>query len=1050
MMKEEENKLKIASKHFVITAVAFLTTFAIEFFLLRSLSVYNTTIGTYLLIKDFLIQGVIVGIISLVLLFIAGYFKRNLIWGLYYLWVVLGCMFSFIIQTSNGLAMDVTYVWMLNKTGFDALKLQYLNGLSIVFVFVLVLLLFLSDFRISYEKGKDKKKHLYVRSKLLALIRMFFIDNAGESGENVDYPVLAKIKKEKQKSDFSGTGHELTNIRWNDKVRMFYFPYGIWASVKLFIGFSVASAMANSFSLKYLAIQNYLDKTGMSWFELLQRYMGIFWMRFTGTVDTPANFPIDEVVTFEFFQFFQPLLFWFCVIWIVRIIISVIGDLLCIWGLKGEPDRFASRLLARIFVILSLMLLLSIVAIPTWVFDAGTPYSVWQLMMLFGVFICLALAFRYIINFTSFDAAIEYGIRLFKKGSLLRRVIKVTMVLSMIPLLLAPSIVSMITIGPYTQGRRNEYVWEPAYIPTIDFTKWAYEADEIERIEPTVITTNETETLREIRIFDLDAAKINMKAYVGGVNWMSIDPSDVDIIYVNGTEYWISLLTLVSPPYQGDIDLWRAQHMLLTHSEKILAQEATSTKIVDIEQIFGLEEAPQIYYGEGGLWKEVDEVYLNIKGFQETHLPGYQGVSSYNDKPDYIYKGFWRALKFYGMWRWDFAQGDYEDISVLATRDTNERISKILLPGMNKESDAYPVVDNDGNIYLLYWLWVNRNSPNEFCDYPEHSQNQISRRFAVALVNLKNGEIDGYLMNQEKDDYVLSLYRSFYSQWDKSVPDWLKKQLRYPEEFFEKQIDVYNWYFQNDFQKWQRNEFYELTLDNSGNTMEDVRYIMMPINGNLTWSAVRLVEWYKGTTRNLAGMYIAPCGEETEKVYFVDFEGKTIIGPSVALSVIRSNPELTKHPYFNQWSSGNILMYSLGEKFYYSIPYYKKEVSTVLPQMVAVVNAQDQSMGFHIIQNPRDTAEVSMATTYAFQHIGVNTIEENEINGTLVDKEEYVEDGNTRWFLDIQITEGTTIEVLVKVEVLHREEISKIMNLKFGDAISVRVDQDRVVAEVLS
>lgn len=1048
MMKEimeEIRKLEIAPKHYVITAVAFLITFAVEFFLLRGLSVYNTTIGTYLLITGFLTKGIFIGIISFLLIIIAGYFKRNLVWGLYYLYVVLACMLSFTIQTGNGLAMDVTYVWILNKTGLDTLNLQYLNGLSIIFAFTLVLLLFLIDCRISYEKGKDGKKHFYVRSKLLGLIRIFLKDDE-TVGENADYPILVRTKKKKQKNSSS----EIENACWNDKVRMFSLPYGIWAAIKFSIGFSVASAMANSFSLKYLVIQNYLDKTGMSWFELLQRYMGIFWMRFTGNVNTPASFPINEAVTFEFFQFLQPLLFWFCVIWIVRIIISVIGEFLCISLLEVEINRFISRLVSRIFIIFSLVLLLQIVAIPTLVFDAGTPYGIWQLMIWFGVCICLALAFRYI----SLDAATEYLFGIITKGSLARRVFKVIMVFIVVLLLFVPSIVSMTTVGPYMQGRRSEYVWEPAYIPTIDFTKWAYETDEIERIDTAVITANETETLSKIRIFNLDTAKINMKAYVGGTNWMSIDPSDVDIICPNETEYWISLVTLVTPPYQEDTDLWRTQHMLLTHSEKILAQESASTKIVDIKQIFGLEETPQIYYGEGGLWKEVDEVYLDIKGFQETHIPEYQGPSAYNDKPDYVYKGFWKALKFYGMWRWDFAQGDYGDISVLTTRDTGERISKILLPGMDKESDAYPVADNDGNVYLLYWILVSRESPSEFCDYPEHSQNQISRKFAIALVNLKNGEIDGYLMNQEKDDYVLSLYRPFYSQWDKPVPDWLKRQLRYPEEFFEKQIDVYNWYFQDDFQKWQRNEFYEPTLDNSGNVMEDVRYIMMPINGNLTWSAVRLVEWYKGTTRNLAGMYIAPCGEETEKVYFVDFGGKTVIGPSVALSVVRSNAELTKHPNFNQWSSGNILMYSLGGEFYYSIPYYKQEAGTILPQMVAVVNAQDQSMGFHIIQNPRDSTEVSTGMTYAFQRIGVNVgtinLEKNKVNGTLVDKEDYVENGNTRWLLNIHTTEGTIIEVQAKVELLEVEVISEIINLKVGDVISVRLDQNGFVVEILS
>jgi len=1053
---EEKVEFKIGKKHIIVAVAMVLITFLLEYGLLRTLSVYNTTIGTYLLAGNFLIHGVLWGGLALVGLLIAGYFKRNLVWTAYYILMGVGSFVSLSVQVNSGLGLDVNYVWILNKTGFDALNLQYLNGLTIVFTFVLVALLFLSDFRISYQKGKDNKRHFYVHSKIVGLIRWLITKDRERVGDNPDYPIVAKIeeKQEEEKEEWGWRREprrkKATEPHWNDKVRLFSFSYGIWATIKFLIGFIVASMMVSSLALRYLIIQNYLAQTGMGWLDLIQRYLGIAWMRFTGTVTLPTNYPITQAVTFEVFQFFQPLIFWFCIVWAVRLILGLIGDIITV-DAEGGHTYLVSNLLSRFFAAIGLIMLPFVVAIPTWVFDAATPYAAWQLILVF-VAICLtAFALRFVVRFSLLEPVLEKFLGIFTKGHLLHRISKVIGLLSLIPLILAPTLISLATVEPYMQGRRYEYVWKPAYIPTIDFTKWAYELDEIEKTNATLITANETETLKEIRIFTLEAAKLNMKPLVGGVNWMSIDPSDVDIVYKDGAEYWATILTLVKPPYQGDVDVWRAEHMLLTHSEKMLMQDAATTNIRDVKEIFGLNETPQIYYGEEGLWKEVGEIYLNIPGFTETHLPDYQGPLTYNDEPDYVYRGFWRQWKFYGMWRWDFAQGDYGDINTLVVRDVNERVSRILLPGVNKESDAYPVVDDKGNIYLLYWLWITRDSPHGFGDYPENTLNQMSRRFAVALVNLKNGEIDGYLMNEERNDYLLSFYRSFYSQWDKPIPSWLEGQMRYPEEFLEKQIEVYNWYFQEDFQKWQRNEFYELTLDNAGNPIEDVRYIVMPINGKLTWCAVRLVEWYKGTTRNLAGMYVAPCGDKTGKVYFVDFKGQTIIGPDVALSIVRSNQEMkSKHPIFDQWKNGNILMYSINERFYYVIPYYKEEAAMLLPQMVTVVNAQDQSMGFYPIQNPKDPNEVSMATTYAFQRIGVKTTEEAVFNGTLVAKNEYIENGNTRWLLNIQLTDGTTIEVLAKVEKLTRESISKIVNLKVGDMISVRVDTTRVVMEILS
>src|SRR5437899_9298768 len=118
------------------------------------------------------------------------------------------------------------------------------------------------------------------------------------------------------------------------------------------------------------------------------------------------------------------------------------------------------------------------------------------------------------------------------------------------------------------------------------------------------------------------------------------------------------------------------------------------------------------------------------------------------------------------------------------------------------------------------------------------------------------------------------------------------------------QQNVYNFYFQTDPLQWQRNVFLQST--------EDTRFIITPINGTLTWAAVRLVEIYNSPSQNLAGLYIAPTGANTGQIYLIRFpEGTTIIGPNSAISAVKTDPtvkgQLTLLP---DWPTANILLYA--------------------------------------------------------------------------------------------------------------------------------------------
>ncbi len=144
-----------------------------------------------------------------------------------------------------------------------------------------------------------------------------------------------------------------------------------------------------------------------------------------------------------------------------------------------------------------------------------------------------------------------------------------------------PIMYAVLSGGAWVRAQSGQYInyqWNPAYVPTIQYTRWAYGLDSVPNASPLLInaTGTQSNTLDHIRIFTNESARLNMKPLVG-VNWMSIDNAPVDIVYYNGKEYWVSILQLAQAGIANDPDVWRTQHLLLTHSEKVLAVDAATT-----------------------------------------------------------------------------------------------------------------------------------------------------------------------------------------------------------------------------------------------------------------------------------------------------------------------------------------------------------------------------------------------------------------------------------------------------------------------------------------
>jgi len=315
-------------------------------------------------------------------------------------------------------------------------------------------------------------------------------------------------------------------------------PFLAWTTIKFLFALGIAAAIANDVALRFVTIQNYLVQTNSTWFVQVQNYFSILATRLSGTYQVSMTFGIDNVFTFEVFKFVLTIIGLAFAVLGVRLGISLLANAMV--GLSKRAFGMSLVALSNLFIIITLPIIYVVLSSGAWVYDVGTSFILSTL-----VIVMIGVAFM---------AGYKRTQRILH--------IKITRVKGLV--ILAIVLVSTITLpvyGTYLRAQSGQYInyqWNPAYVPTIQYTRWAYGVDSVTSADQSLITSsgNQTNTLDHIRIFTNESARLNMKPLVG-VNWMSINNAPVDIIYINCKEYWVSILQLVQASLQNDPDVWR-------------------------------------------------------------------------------------------------------------------------------------------------------------------------------------------------------------------------------------------------------------------------------------------------------------------------------------------------------------------------------------------------------------------------------------------------------------------------------------------------------------
>jgi hypothetical protein len=529
-----------------------------------------------------------------------------------------------------------------------------------------------------------------------------------------------------------------------------------------------------------------------------------------------------------------------------------------------------------------------------------------------------------------------------------------------------------------------------SYIPEIqkkiDITQWAADNDRVMQstIEDFTSQGNynnsfDPSDLVSVRQWDSVHSEKKMRNQIG-VNWMKL--ADSDIVYWQGSEYWVAPLTINPEGVEFD---FISRSFLFTHAEGLVAINAFTGLILDDASFlstFGVASDEPLYYNDG--YDPYLEVYVNYPEFQET------GTYSYTGEPDYTLAGFESILWFLSKGQLSYLG---QTIDMLLQREVRQRVQTMLLQGLTTEisyaqSDVYPMFSPTGDLYFSVPIYTNYPLTSGYTDYPYY------RYMGLAHVNVSNGTIALY-KNPIADQNSTFLESTYYTYYDwKDMPTWIQEQHRYPEDLWENQLSIDFFHHVDSAELWRNQEDVFHIPDGT-----DVNFLIMDINNTERFIGAQIVEFNRAQGANLAGIYlVGGSNDNFGEVTFYRAGGtgtNSLLGPTAAQQALTSDTAVAQFlQLLGTHQIGNIYLYQIRGRLLYVIPIYKDiggagatitKLSGV--GLVEATTGENVSLGVDVIEAYINLFGIGNVTT-SETDVTLGTLEFNPspmLNGSVAD-----------------------------------------------------------------
>jgi uncharacterized membrane protein (UPF0182 family) len=382
----------------------------------------------------------------------------------------------------------------------------------------------------------------------------------------------------------------------------------------------------------------------------------------------------------------------------------------------------------------------------------------------------------------------------------------------------APAMVQRFRVVP------NEVDSERPFIEhNIKFTRTAYGLDKIENEDfPADETLNAADlqrndaTIKNIRLWEHQPLLATYAQLQEIRTYYKFVDVDNDRYNIDGTYRQIMLSARELSHQHLPSRIWINEHLTYTHGYGVVFGPVNQVTPEGLPEFFIKDippvsdgslkvTRPEIYYGE------LANDYVFVKsGARELDYPaGDQNIyTQYSGSGGVSIGSLWRKLIFsahFATLRIVLSEDIVQESRILYQRQIQERVKKVL-PFVTFDRDAYMVIAQGGR---LFWMIDGYTTSDRFpysAPIRRRGTNYI-RKSVKAVVDAYNGTVDFYMSDPE--DPIVQSYQKIFPQLFKpleKMPEDLRAHIRYPEDLFTIQSQMYATYHMRDPQVFYNKE----------------------------------------------------------------------------------------------------------------------------------------------------------------------------------------------------------------------------------------------------
>ncbi|MHB1340619.1 MAG: UPF0182 family membrane protein [Coriobacteriia bacterium] len=527
-----------------------------------------------------------------------------------------------------------------------------------------------------------------------------------------------------------------------------------------------------------------------------------------------------------------------------------------------------------------------------------------------------------------------------------------------------PSIVQQFRVTP------NEIAVETPYIErNITMTRKAFGLDEIEvRAFPAneSLTASDVassaDTISNVRLWDPSIVQQSYQQLQGIRPYYDFTDVDVDRYTIDGTQrqVLISLREMNIDRLAEQAKTWVNQHLVYTHGYGAVVSPVsessgqglprfivrdippTSTTDLTIEQ-------PGIYFGElttNYVVADTDIEEFDYPVGDQNAGTSYEGESGV--KVGGLVSRAALALRFSSA-QFLFSSYIRPDSKVLFRRSLTDRLDA-LAPWLSLDSDPYVAIV-DGR---LMWIMDGYTMSDRY-PYSERIAGVSYMRNSVKVtVDAYDGTTTLYAIDEK--DPLLATWRAIFPELvvdGTEMPQELRDHLRYPEEFFRVQAEIYKTYHMQDARVfYNKEDQWALPGETAeGGVGMTPFYVLMRLPQEPAEDFMMMLPFTPRNKDNMIGWMAASSDPDHygKRIVYTFPKQKLILGPDQVSARVNQDPTISQQlTLWNQRGSGvlfgNMLVIPIKDSIVYIQPLYLQAEQTAMPQLTRVIVAYGDSV----------------------------------------------------------------------------------------------------------